>query len=133
MIAIRKIEHVGIRVSDRQQSLEFYQQLGFEESLYLPEHQASELVNQAGIYLNLIYSGKRREKNILLDTGDQYTGITHIAFVIDNMDDFVAWCQRRQVKITEGPKAIGPRRMACFIRDLDGNVLEFNQLEFAEA
>jgi len=32
------------------------------------------------------------------------------------------------VVITEGPHPIGPRRIALFIRDPDGNVLEFNQL-----
>jgi catechol 2,3-dioxygenase-like lactoylglutathione lyase family enzyme len=32
------------------------------------------------------------------------------------------------IAITEGPHPIGPRRIALFIRDPDGNVLEFNQL-----
>lgn len=47
-------EHVGIRVSNRLQALEFYGKLGFIEEKYFPKEQASELVSDGGVYLNLI-------------------------------------------------------------------------------
>lgn len=47
-------EHVGIRVSNRLQALKFYEKLGFIEEKYFPKEQASELVSDGGVYLNLI-------------------------------------------------------------------------------
>ena len=37
------------------------------------------------------------------------------------------WAEREGVTITEGPVDWG-RRLTCFLRDPDGNVLEFNEL-----
>jgi extradiol dioxygenase family protein len=37
------------------------------------------------------------------------------------------WAAREGVTITEGPVDWG-RRLTCFLRDPDGNVLEFNEL-----
>ena len=45
-----------------------------------------------------------------------------------SMKAFLAWADREQVTITEGPVDWG-RRVTCFIRDPDGNVLEFNELK----
>ena len=42
--------------------------------------------------------------------------------------DAVRWARREGVKITEGP-VDWRRRTTCFIRDPDGNVLEFNELK----
>jgi lactoylglutathione lyase len=130
MVKIRAYEHVGIRVTDRERAVRFYKMLGFCHVLDLPEHQANEMTNDAGVTINLIFNGVPREgnRNILLDEPVKWPGITHPAFIIDDLDALVSVLHREGVRITEGPHMIGVRRRALFIRDPDGNVLEFDEL-----
>lgn len=123
-------EHVGIRVSDRDASRSFYEKLGWREEIDLPEHTANELVNDAGVYINLIFNAVRRPegRNVLQDEPLKYPGVTHAAFVVDDMDELVAMLNREGIRITEGPVVYGGRRKVIFIRDPDGTVLEFNEL-----
>jgi len=123
-------DHVGIRVSDRNRSVRFYQTLGFVESARFPEHEANEMLSSDGVRINLIFNAARRPgaQNILLDEPIKLPGMTHPAFIVDDLDALAAWFSEQGIVITEGPHHIGPRRIALFIRDPDGNVLEFNQL-----
>lgn len=127
---IEAYDHVGIRVSDRHRALSFYQALGFVESAHFPNYEANEMVTAAGVRINLIFNGARRPeaRNVLLDEPVKLPGITHPAFIVDDLGALQGWLQRRGIAITEGPLSIGPRRIALFIRDPDGNVLEFDQL-----
>lgn len=123
-------DHVGIRVSDGARALRFYEALGFEESASFPEFQANEMLSAHGVRINLIFNAVPRPdaRNVLLDEPVKLPGVTHPAFVVDDLEALVGWLHDRGIAITEGPHAIGPRRVALFIRDPDGNVLEFNQL-----
>ena len=122
-------EHVGIRVSDRDEALEFYSRLGFTESVYFPDYPANEMVTNSGLRINLVFNGKRRANrdNVLFETDKTLPGITHPAFVIDDMASFLKLCGENDIAITEGPLEIDGRRRAAFIRDPDGNVLEFDE------
>jgi len=123
-------EHVGIRVSDRDEAVAFYERLGFKERIYLPDHQANEMVTQSGVYINLIFNGMKRpdRRNILMDETFKYPGVTHPAFIVDNLDMVIALCEREDIWISEGPIEIGERRRVIFIRDPDGNVIEFDEM-----
>ena len=127
---ILSYDHVGIRVTDRDVSRDFYQKLGFVETEYLPNEQANEMETASGVRINLIMNGAKRPNNanILLDEPIKYAGITHPAFIVDDIEKLQAWLQANQIAITEGPRQFVPRRITLFIRDPDGNVLEFNQL-----
>lgn len=129
-VKIRAYDHVGIRVSNKRQALNFYQALGFIETANFPDYEANEMMSADGVRINLIFnaSSHLQTKNILLDTAVKLPGITHPAFIVNDIKALEAWLHRNRICITEGPKAIGPRRIALFIRDPDGNVLEFNQL-----
>ena len=127
-LSISAFDHVGIRVSDRQRSVHFYQRLGFKETVVFDEHEANEMVSQGGVRINLIFNGTRRTHNVLLDEPIKLSGMTHPAFIIDDIEALVSWLETEEIEITEGPHPIGPRRVALFIRDPDMNVLEFNQL-----
>ena len=76
MFKITAYEHVGIRVTDRSRAIRFYEKLGFREETDLPEHQAVEMVNDDGLYINLIYNGVARDggRNILIDEAVKYPG-----------------------------------------------------------
>jgi lactoylglutathione lyase len=124
------LDHIGIRVSDRDEALAFYARLGFVQTHDFPEHQANEMQTPAGVRINLIFNGARRpgRKNVLLDEPIKLPGITHPAFLVHDLEALAQWLRTEGITITEGPERIGPRRVALFIRDPDGNVLEFDQL-----
>ena len=126
---ILSYDHVGIRITDRDVSRAFYQKLGFVETDYLANEQANEMETASGMRINLIMNGAKRPNNanILLDEPIKYAGFTHAAFVVDDIEKLQAWLQANQIAITEGPRQFVPRRITLFIRDPDGNVLEFNQ------
>lgn len=127
---ITAYEHVGIRVTDRDAARAFYQKLGWHEEIDLPEHSANEMVNDAGVYINLIFNGVKQPdgRNILHDEALKYPGVTHAAFIIDDMDDLLSILERENIRITGGPDTYSGRRKVVFIRDPDGNVLEFNEI-----
>ena len=123
-------EHVGIRVSDRDRALEFYGALGFREVAYFPDYPANEMATASGIRINLIFNGARSDDavNVLFEGDERYAGVTHPAFVVDDIDAVLATFKRYDIPITEGPIDIEGRRRALFIRDPDGTVLEFDEL-----
>lgn len=123
-------EHVGIRVSDRARSVAFYERLGFREEIDLPAHHANEMATTDGVRINLILNGVAREgaSNLLQDEPVKWPGLTHVAFVVDDLGALEALLARESIAITEGPVTLAGRRRTLFIRDPDGTVLEFNQL-----
>jgi catechol 2,3-dioxygenase-like lactoylglutathione lyase family enzyme len=133
MFTIGQIDHVGIRVTDRDRARAFYEKLGFvfdpdEDS---PAGQSIGLVNADGARINLIYNGQdaQGQGNVLLDVPQKWPGYTHAAFLVDSLDALVDWLARAGVVITEGPSVFGHgRRKVCFIRDPDGNVIEFDEI-----
>ena len=130
MIRIRGYDHVGLRVSDRERALRFYGQLGFVEDPEFSSDGVAEIVAADGTRINLIFNGAPQPDahNILLDDPVKRPGYTHAAFVVERLDTVLEWAERERIAITEGPVEWG-RRLTCFIRDPDGNVLEFNELK----
>lgn len=128
--AIKAYDHIGIRVTDRDVSIAFYRLLGFRQTDYFPEYHANEMETPHGVRINLIMNGAKRPgaKNVLMDEVIKLPGHTHPAFIVDDIERMAAWLRENGIPITEGPSPIGPRRVALFIRDPDGNVLEFDQL-----
>ena len=123
-------DHVGIRVTNRDVSRAFYEQLGFVETEYFQDEQANEMETASGVRINLIMNGSKRlnNKNILIDEPIKYPGITHLALIVEDLAKLQTWLQANKIAVTEGPVQFSSRRITLFIRDPDGNVLEFNQL-----
>ena len=127
----RGYDHVGIRVTDARRALEFYRKLGFRVDPEFSNDNVAEIVAGDGTRINLIFNGVGRSNNVLLDEPVKWPGYTHAAFVVDSLEAVVDWADREGAAITEGPVDWG-RRLTCFIRDPDGNVLEFNELKHVE-
>jgi len=128
--AVTAYEHVGIRVTDRARAVAFYEALGWREEIDLPEHSANEMVNPAGVRINLIFNAapEAGEHNVLQDQKEKLPGITHVAFVVDTLIGLIAALAKQGIAISEGPVEFADRRRTIFIRDPDRNVLEFNEL-----
>lgn len=127
-----RLDHIGIRVTNLPIAEAFYAKLGFtrDPDEFAPEARACGLVHPTGLRIHLIYNGESaKEGNVLLDAPVKHPGYTHAAFIVDSMDELVAWLEHENIRISEGPVMMGHgRRNVCFIRDPDLNVLEFNEI-----
>lgn len=131
---LKGYDHVGIRVSDAKRALAFYERLGFEVDAGYSDDRVAEMVAADGTRINLIFNGTKRPdaNNILMDEPVKWPGHTHAAFIVDSLGQLLEWAAAEGIAITEGPVDWG-RRTTCFLRDPDGNVLEFNELIAAPA
>lgn len=122
-------DHVGIRVTDPERALAFYEAIGFRVDPACSDERVAEVVNEAGVRVNLVFNGVSapRGANVLLDEPEKWPGVTHAAFIVDSLDRAIERFAEIRCPITEGP-VDWQRRLACFIRDPDGNVLEFNEI-----
>jgi catechol 2,3-dioxygenase-like lactoylglutathione lyase family enzyme len=128
-IGIRGYEHVGIRVSNAVRALAFYERLGFRRDPRFSNDRVAEMAADDGTRINLIFNGVARPAahNVLQDERTKWPGFTHAAFVVESLRELIQWAEREGIAITEGP-VDWDRRITCFLRDPDGNVLEFNEL-----
>ncbi len=128
MQQIQKINHVGLRISNLEQTRAFYEQLGFvflagpvgPEPVAIMEH-------PSGVNINFILNAPEREpENILMDIPEKRTGYTHIALEVGNLDVVERQLTELGISITEGPITTPEGTRFLFIRDPDRNVLEFH-------
>ena len=128
MREISRINHVGLRVRDLTISRAFYEKLGFEfivgpvgpEPVAIVEH-------PSGVNINLILNASENASsdNTLMDDPIKHTGFTHIALEISDADSVELQLDKLEIEITERVEFEGARFF--FIRDPDGNVLEFHK------
>jgi lactoylglutathione lyase len=125
MLEMQNIDHVGIRISDRERSITFYELLGFEliaDGGYDQGHPLV-MVHPRGINFNLLGPATARPgENILMDEKPKYPGITHVALKMDSAEETEAFVKANNIPITGRRSFRGTTTI--FIRDPDRNVLE---------
>lgn len=131
MIEIDTVDHIGVRVSDLDRAIAFYELLGFEEFLRATSDSVVIVRNRYGIELNLIYNANSANggKNILMDEEDKFPGYTHIALGVTSLPETMRFLNENNIKITQGPVDFGGGQVAVFIRDPDMNVIELRGTE----
>jgi len=127
MIDITRINHVGLRVNDLKITRAFYEKLGF---LFLVGPVGPEPVaimeHPSGVNINFILNANTNvSENILMDIPKKHTGFTHIALEVSNAEAAEKAILKLDVQITEKVEYEGAKFF--FIRDPDGNVIEFHQ------
>lgn len=129
MLAITRMNHVGLRVNDLNRSRQFYEMLGFEfivgpigpEPVAVMEH-------PCGININFILNSNIDDGvNMLMDVTDKYAGFTHIALQVDDLVSIEQQLLALDIKISGGPIKVETGAQFLFVRDPDMNVLEFHQ------
>lgn len=135
MIAVEKIDHVGIRVTDQARAMAFYEALGFRLEHQVDFDAVAIVKNDAGVELNLILNGENRTggRNILMDVPEKYPGITHIALRVSDINATIGVLKDRDIAITQGPVTFGDGHVSVFVRDPDRNVVELRARLDAEA
>ena len=129
MKEITRINHVGLRIRDLERSRAFYEVLGFEfivgpigpEPVAVMEH-------PSGVNINFILNAgdDASADNILMDVSAKHTGYTHIALEISDRESVKQQLTKAGVSITETVE-LQDGAVFFFIRDPDGNVIEFHQ------
>lgn len=128
MLDIKKIDHIGIRVREKQRALGFYEGLGFVLILDAGFEQGHPIIlrHPSGVVLNLLGpSTEDADENVLMDIGRKYAGYTHIALKVATLADAEAILAERGIEIT-GRFSFKDMN-AIFIRDPDRNVIEFDE------
>ena len=128
MIAIEGVDHLGIRVTDRDRALRFYAQFGFEQIYADSEAPVLIVRNPTGVEINFILNGVTPAggANVLMDAPEKHPGFTHVALRVESMEGVVRELERAAIPITEGPVRLGDG-LSLFVRDPDGNVIELRE------
>ncbi len=125
MLDIRNFDHIGIRISNRDASVSFYELLGFEmiaDGGYDEGHPLV-MLHPSGININLLGPATAKAgENVLMDEVDKYPGITHLAVKVKDAEATEAFVTENGIAITGRREFRGTKTI--FIRDPDRNVLE---------
>lgn len=127
MLDIEKVDHIGIRVSDRAVSAAFYERLGFRILSDTGFDQGHPIIMQhpSGVVLNLLGPADMpNDRNILMDVGEKYPGITHVSFKVGSLEAAERFLAELGIPLS-GRFSFKDLR-AVFIRDPDRNVIELD-------
>ncbi|MEM9572148.1 MAG: VOC family protein [Pseudomonadota bacterium] len=133
MLAIEKVDHVGIRVRSKEISIAFYERLGFETLSDTGFDRGHPIIMQhpSGVVLNLLGPATTTSgTNVLMDHDEKPAGITHVSFKIADIDSAKATLSDRGIALS-GEFSFKDMH-AIFIRDPDRNVIELDAYEGAE-
>jgi lactoylglutathione lyase len=127
MLEIKSVNHVGIRVSEKQTSIDFYAQLGFELLNDVGFEQGHPVImkHPSGVVINLLGPATESgDSNILMDVDEKYPGITHVALTVSSIEHARNFMSENDIAIT-GSFGFG-KMSAIFIRDPDRNIIELD-------
>ena len=127
MINIELIDHLGIRVTERERALAFYKVLGFEILTEVDFDAVIVIKNANLVELNLVVNGVDLTggKNILMDVPEKHPGLTHVALRVSSIVDTIKTLNENNIEITQGPVTFGKDgHVSVFIRDPDRNTIE---------
>ena len=125
MLDISHFDHIGIRISDREASVAFYEMLGFKliaDGGYEDGHPLV-MLHPSGLNINLLGPATAKAGvNVLMDDPEKFPGITHLAVKVKDAEATENFVKNSDISITGRREFRGTRTI--FIRDPDRNVLE---------
>jgi lactoylglutathione lyase len=127
MLNIESVNHIGIRIKDKDVSVAFYQLLGFDYVSDAGFEAGHPIImkHPCGVVINLLGPADvQDEKNILMDVEKKHPGITHVALTVTTLDDAKAFLKTHDIPLT-GSFSFN-EMSAIFIRDPDRNVIELD-------
>ena len=125
MLEIDGVDHIGIRISDRDASVAFYEQLGFGfvAGAAFDEGHPIVLRHPSGLVVNILGPANAGQgDNILMDKDLKYPGITHFAIKVRSIEATEAFLEEAAIPITSRRHFMGVT--SVFIHDPDNNVIE---------
>lgn len=133
MLDIERVDHIGIRVSNKEESIAFYERLGFRLLADVGFNNGHPVIMQhpGGPVVNLLGPADQRpDGNVLMDVEERHAGITHVSYKVNSIDAAKSFLAEASIPLT------GEFRFkdlhAIFIRDPDLNVIELDGYSGAE-
>ena len=127
MINIEQFDHVGIRITDRERAVKYYESLGFKIEVEVDFDAVIVMKNSNGVEINLVVNGVdlNQGKNILMDVPEKHTGFTHVALRVESIVETLKTLEKENIAISQGPVTFGrDGHVSVFLRDPDRNTLE---------
>ena len=127
MLDIEAVNHIGIRISEKNRSISFFETLGFSLRAEAGFEDGHPIIMEhpSRVVLNLLGpSNTPGDSNILMDVDEKHTGITHVALTVSSLDKAKQFMADNDIAIT-GSFSFGSMS-AIFIRDPDRNVIELD-------
>lgn len=127
MLKIESVNHIGIRVKQKERSVAFYEKLGFKFGTDAGFEKGHPIVMQhpSGVVLNLLGPANvEGGLNILMDVDEKHPGITHFALTVTSLDEAKGFMENNNIDIT-GSFNFG-NMSAIFVRDPDRNIIELD-------
>jgi len=119
---VSELIHTCYRIGDIDDSIAFYEKLGFEETGRMPIR--DEAIN---VFMGLPGDGARLELtyNHGVDSYEMGTGYNHIAVTVDDLDGTLEGLAAQGIEPEKPPYSVreGGSRL-CFVRDPDGYRIE---------
>jgi len=123
--------HIGLSCKDPIAAERFYtKHFGFQRArVYLPGPGQVVVIRAGALELELFPSTEERPSPAIGGAGQDYPGVRHIAFLVDDLDAKLAE-MGPDVRITLGPLDMGqfiPGMRVAWISDPEGNIVELNR------
>ncbi len=125
MAHIKKLLHTRYRVNDLEKTVKFYRDvLGLKEVSRHKSPRGSELVflkaPQSEETIEICYFPSSGPVQVQAD-------LTHLAFEVDNLDDFVKEIEKKGCKLSDGPTKSSSGNVFAFVDAPEGYEVELIQ------
>ena len=127
MLNIEAVNHIGVRVSHKDRSVDFYKMMGFNvlEDVGFEQGHPIIMRHPSGVVVNILGpASESGDKNILMDVDVTYPGYTHIALTVSSLDEAKQFFADNNIPLTGSFSYKG--MSAIFVRDPDRNVIELD-------
>ncbi len=131
--SMHSIHHVAVTASNFENSLEFYQKLGFEilENRYVAEKKKKIALLQLGNFkLELFWYDDltdQPEQRASVGNNVHEVGMKHFAIRVDSLEDVRKELEDQGISFASEPANADINYQFCFIRDPDGIWIEYVQ------
>jgi catechol 2,3-dioxygenase-like lactoylglutathione lyase family enzyme len=125
---IRGIGHLAFNVEDMEKALNFYcGVLGFEKAFEMPDAQGNPWIVYVkikdGQFVELFYGGKPK-----VESPRNAVGYNHLCLEVDDINEIAEHIKSKGITLDVEPKQGKDFNYQCWVRDPDGNRIEFMQM-----
>ncbi|NHN31073.1 VOC family protein [Paenibacillus agricola] len=125
---IKRIGHLALTVQDMEKSLHFYCGiLGFQQAFEIHDHDDLPWIVYIkvceGQFIELFYGGLNKPASV-----EKAIGFNHLCLEVDDIHQIADHLKAHHIVLDVEPKQGKDTNYQCWVKDPDGNRIEFMQL-----